>query len=461
MKRAGGVLMHVSSLPGAYSSGSFGKSAEKFIDFLADCGFSYWQVLPFCVTDACHSPYKSPSAFSGNPYFIDLEKLYADGLLTRAELLAAKQESPYLCEFERLEKERVPLLLRAAARVKDRAPIKAFLADHPHVAFFCKYMAKGDSEIEDGWAFIQYTFMQQWNEVRSYAAARGVKIIGDVPIYVDNDSADVAEDPTLFDLDKDGRPNGVAGVPPDYFSEDGQMWGNPLYNWKRMKTDGYAWWCDRMKHMFLLFDGVRIDHFRGFDTYFSIPAGDPNARRGVWKKGPGKPFIDKIKEVADGRLIIAEDLGEHSPSVEALLKYSGFPGTRVLQFAFPAEENNRHIPHNYNENCVAYTGTHDNNTLLGYLWEVTPDVRETLFRYCGYDGGDKDVGCRVLLRSMLASHAGLVILPIQDLLVFGKDTRLNTPGVSTGNWAYRVTEEQLASIDRDTLRAWNKLYERN
>ncbi len=468
--------MHVSSLPGEFSTGDFGRGAYAFVDFLAESGFSYWQVLPFCVPDECASPYKSYSAFSGNPYFIDLRALYEEGLLTLAELEAAKQKSPYLCEFERLAAERLPLLAKAAERFSDFDAVEEFLSENPYVRRFCLFMAKREAnggtpwrtwnteKICDKtyrtWAFSQYVFFSQWKRVKAYANEKGVRIMGDIPIYVAYESADVFSEPHLFLLDKDNVPLSVAGVPPDYFSEDGQMWGNPLYDWEAIAEENFGFWRARISHMLTLFDGVRLDHFRGFDTYYSIPYGAPNAKSGKWCKGPGKALVSAIRETAGNALIVAEDLGELAPSVEKLLSYSGFPGMRVFQFGFLGGEESRHLPHDYEKNAVAYTGTHDNNTLLGYIWELDEGTRKNVFEYVGYKGKDWSEGCAEILRCMLASHADLVIFPIQDLLVYGCDTRMNTPGVAVGNWAYRVTPEQLSSFDRGRLYHLNRFYHR-
>ncbi len=475
MKRSSGVLMHVSSLWGKYSEGSLGAEAREWIDFLAESGFGIWQVLPFTLPDDCNSPYKSFSAFSVNPYFIDLPTLHSEGLLTDAELRSAEQKTPFACEFDRLTKERMPLLTRAAARVRDRAPIDAFLTAHPQIANFCRFMALKaanggaewldwtvdvpDEEALRTWEFTQYEFCRQWAALKEYANARGVRIVGDIPIYVALDSSDVWANRELFQLDQRNRPTAVAGVPPDYFSADGQLWGNPLYDWRRMKQDGYAWWCERMSFMMELFDGVRIDHFRGLESYFSIPAGETTARNGVWKKGPGMSFIRAIRPICEGKLMIAEDLGDITPAVEKLVRDSGYPGMRVLQFAFLGDEGSPHLPHNYDNNCVAYTGTHDNNTLLGYVWDQDDATRAHLMRYCGYEG-DWDACYNAVLRTMFASHAGLLVLPVQDLLQFGSDTRINTPGRSEGNWSYRITKAQLDSLNPQKFRDWNRLYGR-
>ena len=476
MKRSAGVLMHVSSLPGEYSIGSFGKEAKAFIDLLADSGFGYWQVLPFGVTDEYHSPYKAYSAFAGNPYFIDLPTLAHDGLLSEDELLAARQETPYLCEFERLSRERLVLLRAAASRFSSWDAVGEFILANPAIEEFCRFMAIRDSQGDRPWSewqdesykeedlrfwqFVQHTFFTQWQKIKSYANEKGVKLIGDIPIYLSYDSADVWAHRDLFLLDEAGRPECVAGVPPDYFSEEGQLWGNPLYHWARMRRDGYAFWCERLRHMLTLFDGVRIDHFRGLESYWSVPYGAKSAKEGQWKKGPGKALIRKLREVADGKLIIAEDLGDVDERVEALRSYSGFPGMKVLQFAFLGDVNSPHLPHNYSENCVAYSGTHDNNTLLGFMWEESEENRRRILSYCGFGGEDWNRGYDSILKTLWRSAAGLVIVPIQDLLGYGADTRMNTPGVAEGNWQYRVTSEQLAGLDREKLLAYNTVFGR-
>ena len=475
MKRASGVLMHVSTLWGDFSEGAFGKAALEWIDFLRDGGFSAWQVLPFCLPDECNSPYKSHSAFSGNPFFIDLTQLKEQGLLTAAELEVARQKTPYSCEFDRLNRERMALLSTAAGRVTDTKPIDDFLAAHPQTEKFCEFMARKqanglkewlawttDALDEDAlrtWRFTQYEFFRQWAAIKRYAEKQGVAVIGDIPIYVALDSADVWANPKQFLLDEDHKPRCVAGVPPDYFAADGQLWGNPLYDWEAMKIDGYAWWRERLSFMTELFDGVRIDHFRGLESYYAIPATETTARNGKWVKGPGMDFINAVKEVCGDRLIIAEDLGDITPEVRQLVEDSGFPGMKVLQFAFLGDPDSPHLPHNYDNNCVAYTGTHDNNTLLGYVWEMDESARQRLLDYCGYKG-DWNACYDTVLRTMFASHAGLLILPVQDLLLYGSDTRFNKPGTAEGNWCYRITKDQLQQIDVKKFRRWNDLYAR-
>ncbi len=479
MNRSCGVLMHVSSLPGDYSIGSFGKEARDFVDFLTDCGFSLWQVLPFCMADEYNSPYKSYSAFSGNPYFIDLPTLLRKGLLTEEELKNARQVSPYLCEFDRLAEERLSLLRLASTRVRadKRERIALFLAEHPDLAKAAEFLAlrkaNGDrpwqewtEETPDAeelffWQFVQYEFYHQWMSLKEYANSRGVQIIGDIPIYVATDSADVWANREEFQLDAHGYPSAVAGCPPDYFSEDGQLWGNPLYRWSAMKKNGFSWWRRRLEHMLTLFDGVRIDHFRGIESYWSIPADAASAKEGKWVKGPGRALVNAIREVAADRLIIAEDLGDITPEVIDLLKYSKFPGMRVFQFGFMDDKNSPHRPHNYVKNCVAYTGTHDNNTLLGYVWECDPVTRRRVFNYCNAEGAEWSQGCEMILKTVMASHADLAIFPIQDILVYGADTRMNTPGKATNNWQYRITEEQLRSVDPIKFKRLCELYARD
>ena len=478
MRRTSGVLMHISSLFGDYSIGSFGNEAKEFIDFLADGGFTFWQVLPFCMTDESNSPYKSYSAFGGNPYFIDLPTLHRRGLLTDDELASAKQHFPYLCEYKRLSEDRIGLLRLAASRLsdKERDKVLDFAQAHPELDEAANFIALKESNCGKPWyewtvftplcdelffrRFCEYEFYNQWLDVKSYANSRGIEIIGDIPIYVAHDSADVYSNKEQFLLEENNMPSSVAGVPPDYFSEEGQLWGNPLYNWRKMRENGYTWWEKRLRHMLTLFDGVRIDHFRGLESFYSIPAAAKSAKEGKWVKGPGRAFIDKIRSIAGEKLIIAEDLGDITPSVEALVKYSGFPGMRVFQFGFLGDESSPHLPHNYVKNCVAYTGTHDNNTLLGYIWESDEGLRTRMLDYCGCEHTDWSRSCKMIIRTVMASHADTVIFPIQDIFVFGADTRMNTPGTDKNNWQYRITREQLYKTDRSKFRYYNDLYGR-
>lgn len=478
MERKSGVLMHISSLYGNYSCGSFGSCAKEFVDFLSDGGFSYWQVLPFGLIDECNSPYKSYSTFAGNPYFVDLEALFKDGLLTEEELKNAEQKTPYSCEFDILRNSRVKLLTVASKRVNAQLAdeINDFINSNRHLKDFCVFMALKqknsdtmwtewqadtfDQETEFAWRFIQYKFFKQWRDIKNYANSKGIKIIGDIPIYVSFDSADVYFNKRLFLIDDNNKMTDVAGVPPDYFAVDGQLWGNPLYNWSEMEKDGFSWWKDRISLALELFDGVRIDHFRAFESFWAVKGDAKTARDGKWVRGPGMKLINAIKSVAKNKLIIAEDLGDITKEVAELVEESGFPGMRVFQFGFLGGES-PHKPHNYINNCVAYSGTHDNNTLLGYLWETPTDIKNTVMKYCVCDENRwNEDGCRAIIRTIMASNAGLAIFPIQDLLGYGNDTRLNVPGRADGNWLYRITKEQLALINTHELRELNTLYGR-
>ena len=478
MKRKSGVLLHISSLWGERSCGAFGKEARDFVDFLASAGFSYWQVLPFCLPDGFSSPYSSFSAFSVNPYFIDLEQLCDVGLISDEELAGCKQETPYVCEFDKLKNERLALLEKAAARVTLGKDFHTFFETHPHTEKFCEFMARraanggkpfwewendqSDTNVYDTWRFICYVFVRQWRSLKEYANSKGIKIIGDIPIYVSQDSSDVWEEPENFMLDERKRPKRVAGVPPDYFSEDGQLWGNPLYDWDKMKKDGYSWWCDRIAFMCEFFDCIRIDHFRGLEAFYSCEPGVANARDGVWMKGPGMDLIKALKKVVGEKQLVAEDLGVITPEVKALVDDSGFPGMRVFQFGFDGDPENTHLPYNYPKNCIAYTGTHDNDTLLGYLWSLDDGERSRILSYCGFEDGywDRREAYYSVIRTMLECSADTVIFPLQDLLMYGSDTRMNVPGVESGNWGWRVTEEQLRSIDTERLKYLNELYGR-
>jgi len=470
--------MHISSLWGEYSCGSFGKEAKEFIDFLSSCGFSYWQVLPFGLVDECNSPYKSYSTFGGNPYFVDLTDLFEKGLITSDELNSARQSTPYYCEFPKLVEERVKLLTEASKRAGGelREKINRFIDSNKYLKDFCVFMAlktknedlpwtmwqseEYDGETEFGWRFIQYMFFSQWAEIKSYASSKGIGIIGDIPIYVSYDSADVYFDKSLFMLDDNNKMTDVAGVPPDYFAEDGQLWGNPLYDWAEMERTDYSWWKDRISLALNLFDGVRIDHFRAFESFWAVKGDAETAKEGRWIKGPGMKLINAIKAVAGDKLIIAEDLGDITKEVYELVEESGFPGMRVFQFGFFGGDT-PHKPHNYVNNCVAYSGTHDNNTLLGYLWETPMDVKKGIMRYCSCneDRWNED-GCRAIIKTIMGSAAGLTIFPIQDLLGYGSDTRLNVPGRAEGNWLYRITKSQLDLIDKNYFKDLNELYGR-
>ncbi len=477
MKRQSGILMHISSLYGDYSIGGFGKSAYEFIDFLVENGFHIWQVLPFTVTDEYNSPYKSFSAFGGNPYFIDPEKLFEKNLISKSDLEAARQKTPYSCEFARLGKERFELLKKASSNVEDRSKINEYISSHPRLEAFCRFMTLRsqngnapwqewennditDFETLEAWKFSQYEFFRQWAEVKTYANSKGVSIIGDIPIYVSDDSCDVWENRELFKVNEKGYPSTVAGVPPDYFAKDGQLWGNPLYDWDKLAETDFGWWKERINHTLEMFDGVRIDHFRAIEAYWSVDASETTAKNGKWIKGPGMAFVNAIKAGHEDKLIIAEDLGDITDEVRALVEESGFPGMRIFQFGFLDGSNSIHMPHNYIKNSIAYSGTHDNNTLFGFLWESDDDVRNRMLEYCNFGGGDWGGACPLLLRTIFASVSDIAIIPVQDLLMYGSDTRINTPGVADGNWSYRVTKEQLHSANLKFFRDLNRIYKR-
>ncbi len=475
MQRKSGVLLPIFSLGGGHSIGSFGSDAYRFIDKLAEGGFSLWQILPLGATDRWGSPYSSPSSFSLNPYFVDLQQLFEEGLLTKEELSSAKEGTPHRCEYERLLGERLPLLFSAAARFRDKGAVKAFIEENPYVGEFCRFMAWkaenggaphwewGETVLREetlfAWQFVEYKAHLQWQALHAYAASRGVSILGDLPMYPSLDSADVYFHPEEFLLDGKGRPLSVAGVPPDYFSPEGQRWGNPLYHWKRASKNGYAFYKERLRFALSLFDGVRLDHFRALEAYFAIPA-DKSPREGHWVKGPGGGLLRALADLTKEADMIAEDLGVITPEVERLVLRSGFATTRVLQFGFLGEGENLHLPHRYPENAAVYTGTHDNNTLLGYLYELKEEERARLLSYCNAVGSDLCGGIEAIVKTLLASHARLAIFPLQDLLGYGADTRINTPGRAEDNWHFRLSSEALSSLDLSRFLPLNRLYGR-
>ena len=468
MKRQSGVLLPLFSLPGPFGCGTFGKEAYDFLDRLTEGGFSCWQVLPFGITDSHHSPYMSYSSFGGNLNFVDPQILFEKGLLTKKELDEAREDSPYLCAYESIDKKRFSLLKKASARVDDITPILSFLEQNPLIASTCRFlalkMANGNRSWREwtvqtptkedlfAWQFIQYEFHLQWQSLHSYANKKGIRIIGDLPFYVSYDSFDVWSCPSQFQLDEALNPTSVAGVPPDYFSEEGQKWGNPLYRWDQMEEDGFSWWKKRLSYMLTLFDGIRIDHFRAISEYWSVPSTEKSAKNGKWVKGPGKKLIDAFQSLANDKMILAEDLGIIDDKTRLLLSYSGYPGMAVFQFGFDGNPLSPHLPHNFKENLVAYSGTHDNNTLLGFLWELDDNTRKEVMTYLG----PRCDGCEAAIRALLMSRADTVIFPIQDLLGFGADTRINTPGRAEGNWRYRITTKYTPEYKR--CEAWPRIF---
>ena len=495
MKRCGGVLMHISSLPGEYGIGTLGKNAFKFIDFLSESGFGAWQVLPAGPCDDYNSPYSGKSAFAGNIFFIDPEILQEKNLLTKEDVEECRHENIYVTQYDFLKKTREDIFRRAFLRITDNIAeeVEKFCRKNSWVgeyALYCalkkKYglapwyewdeelkMRKKDAietvekELSEEilfHKFLQYEFFSQWNDMKKYANEKGVSIIGDMPIYLSHDSADVWMNPHLFSLDKDMYIERCAGVPPDYFSEEGQKWGNPLYNWEMLKKENYSLWIERLSCALSMYDAVRIDHFRAFSAYWSIPAGE-KATMGRWEKGPGKELFDALKTSYPDACIIAEDLGDIDDDVRKLVKETGFPGMGVMQFAFITEEDTVHLPHNYTAKTVGYTGTHDNNTILGWLWESNEKNRRYALDYCGFNGdwgqGGPDSGSvRAIINTLWRSGAVLAIVPIQDLCGFGADTCMNHPGVAEGNWCFRISEESLSSVDRNFYKNLNALYKR-
>jgi 4-alpha-glucanotransferase len=502
--RSSGVLMHISSLPGDFGIGTLGWEAQNFVDLLAQMEFSYWQILPTGPIDSCFSPYKSTSAFAGNPLFIDLDLLHQWGLLTASELLTFHAtDSPHSVHYPHLIENRNRVFKLAYSRLTSNHKnemAKFCSANQDWLPDFCLYTVLSQIYEENDWTkwgnrelihrnktalleaqikysdeinfqiFLQFAYAKQWAALKKYANSRGIKIIGDMPIYVAHTSADVWCHPELFQLDNSGNPTAVAGVPPDYFSKDGQLWGNPLYRWDVMKSNQYAWWMQRIKKALDQYDTVRIDHFRAFSAFWSVPAAATTAKNGQWHPGPGMDFFDQLFHSFTNPSIIAEDLGVQDQSLVSLLTETGFPGMRIMEFAFIDNFNNIHLPHNYTANTVAYSGTHDNSTLLGTFFDYTPEQRKYAFDYCGYQeqwdnqwqiGGYESTSCQAFIRTLFQSSAGLVILPIQDLCGFGNDTRMNEPGTTKNNWLFRMTKEGLSQIHWRWYKYLNQLFLRN
>lgn len=473
--RSSGVLMPISSLPSPYGIGTMGKAALKFVDFLEKAGQQYWQILPICPTSYGDSPYQSFSSFAGNPYFIDLDYLCKEKLLTKKECESFDWGgSEQYVDYGTLYESRYALLRKARERFFKKEPedFDDFcVREAEWLSEYALFMAIKDANDGVAWSqwpdglkrrepealnkariayaddidfyrMLQYLFFKQWKELKAYANKKGVRIIGDVPIYVAADSADVWANPGQFYLDKDLNPIEVAGCPPDAFSEDGQLWGNPLFRWDVMKKDHYSWWTKRVAAMAQLYDIVRIDHFRGFDSYYAIPAEDDTAKNGKWKKGPGMDLFRTLENKLGKLSIIAEDLGFLTPSVHKLLKDSGFPGMKVIQFAFDSREDSDYLPHNYTQHCVVYTGTHDNDTTMGWF-ETAP--KESIKYAIEYLNLTKEEGYNWgMMRAAWSSVADLAVVPFQDLLGLGSEARINTPSTLGDNWKWRATEEQIS-----------------
>lgn len=482
-ERAAGVLLPITALPSPYGIGCFSAEAYAFIDLLARAGQRYWQILPVGPTGYGDSPYQSFSTFAGNPYLIDPEALIRAGLLSRRECEAALGDSvAEAVDYALQYRARLPLLRHAydtfcsSAGARERTAFATFcegqadwLSDYAHfmaikdayggkpcIAWERPLLHRERAAMEstrrsladsiEFHCFLQYLFFSQWEALHEYAQSRGISIIGDLPIYVSADSADVWSHPELFCLDARLRPISVAGCPPDGFSSTGQLWGNPLYRWDVHAKTGYAWWVERLRHCFSLYDVLRIDHFRGFDSYYSIPYGAADAREGNWQRGPGAALFRAARQHLGERAIIAEDLGYMTESVKQLLGDCGFPGMKVLQFAFDERDTgskNDHQPHNYPENCIAYTGTHDNQTLSGWLEGISSRELRTLREYlCDFDTPVSRL-CRPLIALLMRSEARLCIIPLQDYLMLGDEARINTPSTLGNNWRWRVKSEML------------------
>ncbi len=490
--RKAGILLPVFSVPSRYGIGDFGEGAYRFIDFLAGSGQSYWQVLPLGPTTVGDSPYQSPSAFGGNPYFISLDILKKEGLLKEDEL--RQTESGKRIDYAHLYNTRYHVLRTAFKRFDRTDRVyrdfceenKDWLFDHTlfyaikkHFNYLpfnlwndgIKHRISSDmnhygdefsEEIEFS-KFIQFKFYSQWKALKKYANDKGIKIIGDMPIYVSYDSCDVWKNPHLFELDDHLLPKRVAGCPPDSFSEDGQLWGNPLYAWDEHEKDGYGWWIKRLKHAFSMFDSVRIDHFRGFDEYYAIDYGEETAKNGVWEKGPGMKLFSALKENIKEDNIIAEDLGFITPSVKKLLADTGYAGIKVLQFAFDSRDTgngNDYLPHNYQEKCVAYTGTHDNQTLKSWLDTITEKELKNVRNYLCDFYTPKEKLNLPLISSIMMSKAEISIVPVQDYMGLSDEARINTPGAAFGNWNFRLSWEDLGEELCDKIRKITKLYGR-
>lgn len=485
--------MPVASLPGNYGIGAFSKEAYKFVDDLKEAGQSYWQVLPLGPTSYGDSPYQSFSTFAGNPYFVDLDTLVEEGLLKKEECSKfdwgkdkhrIDYEKIYLSRFKALklaykrfdpagEKKYRSFLSRNRYWLDDYALYMAVKNSFNDVslaewdddirlrrkAAMAEYKKKYEDEI-GFYKFIQYEFDKQWMALKAYANKNGIEIIGDIPIYVAYDSADTWASPELFQLDENRMPAAVAGTPPDAFSKTGQLWGNPLYEWKKHKETGFAWWIKRISHCMRLYDVVRIDHFRAFDEYYSVPYGDKTAVNGKWVKGPGIALFRAVKKELGDINVIAEDLGFITPSVIKLVKDTGFPSMKVLQFAFDSREDSDYLPHNYVKNCVVYTGTHDNYTMLGWYDSISKKDRKYADDYLNNAGHTGKELVWDYIRLAIASCADTCIIPMQDYLGLGNEARINIPSTTGGNWVWRMDKKAFTKSLAGKIKKITELYSR-
>lgn len=472
-ERTCGVLLHPTSLPGPGGIGSLGYDARRFVDTISSMGMTYWQILPLTPPACGNSPYSAFSAFAGNPLLIDIKQLADEGDLSPD--ISFDNYSEEKIDFDAVTEMKLKLLHQAGTAFLGKAetPRKRefwqFCDTIPWLHDYALFMAIKNQQKGKSWdkwpqelalltpsmyekcsvefgseigvqKYMQWQFFRQWKVLRGYANSRGIEIIGDIPIFVAFDSADVWSRRKLFQLDSKGKPTNVAGVPPDYFSKTGQLWGNPMYDWDFMRIDGYSWWIDRFRSIFEIYDIVRIDHFRGFEAAWHVPASHKTAQKGQWIKGPGSDFFDVIFSSLGNLPIIAEDLGVITPEVEALRDRYAFPGMKILQFAFDSGPSNPYLPHNHVKKCVVYTGTHDNDTTVGWL-ESLPDSRRSMVQ--DYLGAKEDEVLDALFRVALMSVADSVIFPFQDLLKLGTDSRMNMPGIAFGNWGWRFSWDML------------------
>jgi len=471
MKRASGILLPVTSLPSKYGIGCFSEEAYEFVDKLKEAGQSYWQILPLSPTGYGDSPYQSFSSFAGNPYFIDLEALVQEGVLTEEECEECDfGNDPACIDYEKLYRQRFKLLRRAYERsdISHNPEYNRFVEENADwLEDYALFMAvkqcfdgaawnEWAEDIRKRWGFaldyyrrecyfdiefyryIQFKFRTQWEKLKAYANEQGIRIVGDIPIYVAFDSADAWAHPEMFQFDEEYQPIAVAGCPPDAFSDTGQLWGNPLYRWEYHKQTGYRWWCRRMAHCFQMYDVVRIDHFRGFDEYYSIPCGEETAENGHWEKGPGMELFRTLENCLGPREIIAEDLGLQTPSVRRLLQESGYPGMKVLEFAFTPGEETDYLPHAYEKNCVVYTGTHDNETLVQWYKGLDQESRAFAMEYMDCRNRPVKEKIQGFVRLAMMSVADTCIIPLQDYLELGQEARMNRPSTLGGNWVWRM-----------------------
>jgi 4-alpha-glucanotransferase len=490
-ERASGILLHPTSLPNPYGIGDLGPAAYRWLDWLAGSGCKLWQVLPLGPTGYGDSPYQCFSAFAGNPYLISPDLLLEQGLLTRDDLSDTPAWDDWRVDFGLLYQWKPALLEKAFSRFSsDPSPVRAefdsFRAENAAwLDDYALYMAIKESHGGGSWddwpvalrlrettalaeartslavpisrfSFYQFLFFREWYALKAYANDHGIKIIGDLPLFVAYDSSDAWAHPDLFYLDETGKPTVVAGVPPDYFSPTGQLWGNPLYRWDVHKANGYRWWLERIRATLKLVDIIRIDHFRGFAGYWEIPAGNPTAEAGRWAPGPGADFFNVVQNSLGSLPILAEDLGMITPDVVALREQFGLPGMKVLQFAFTSPDN-PFLPHCYAQDCVVYTGTHDNDTTRGWYESAPEKEKDFTCRYLHTDGS---IIAMDLIRAAWDSVAVFALAPLQDFLGFGSEARMNFPSRLGGNWAWRLAEDSLSSELQERIKELNWLYQR-